>query len=469
MRPVIGCGLRAAGIASAAILCALSVAAAQAPAPRGESPAAPGPKGPADIIGGAGRARSARELQQATQRGQQAAPPAADPHAAGGPRAHPGVDEPQPRKPIATERPDPTLADGTIRVVVRDPAGAPARGAEVSLGVLNSDASRSSRNARTGPDGSALFSGLATGDRQAYRVNAPYQGAKYSSNPFRLPQRGGYEVVIEQLPVTRNDRLVVLYVGATSIELKDDRIHVVQQSRLLNLGDMTYVFPEAGALVKLPAGFMAVQVQEVMTDQRVVETAGAGLRVHGSLPPGEVTLLWGFDLPLAGSDASFAIGIPWPTFAYRVIADAPGGLSLSVKDMPEPVLHAEGGRRFLISEMQRRVGDAPFQLVEISLQGIPGPGPGRFIAAALALLLVIGGIVLAFRAQPANVTAVHADFGARRAELVERARALQALRQAGETGPQYHEEQIGLLTDELAALLFEEAERSRAASPRPAG
>jgi hypothetical protein len=372
----------------------------------------------------------------------------------------------EPQAPIASERADTALPTGTIRVSVRAPDGAPARDTEVSLGVMASDSSRSTQTARTAQDGVAVFSGLATGERQAYRVNVPYRGAKYSSNPFRLPPRGGYQVEIRQLPVTRDERLVVLYLGATSIELKDERIHVVQQTRLLNLGGATYVFPEDGALVRLPEGFMAVQIQDAMSDQRVVEAPGVGVRVHGSLPPGETTMLWGFDLPLSDTQMRFAIDIPWLTFAYRVIADAPVGLSLAVEDMPEPVLHAEGGRRFLVTEMTRKVGDPPFKRLVLTLDGIPGPGPGRWIAAALALIAIGAGVMLSRRTPPQPSVSVHDDvLATRHGELFARARELHALRAAGEVGPEYHAEQMALLTDELAALLFEQAELARASAP----
>jgi hypothetical protein len=472
---------------------------AQTP-PAQVQPAAPPPTGPAQIINRAGRARAARELEQAGTRGATrtadqpsaapiapAGPPAgadphgppaaADPHgaAAGGPGAHAGMAGREPQAPIASERADTALPTGTIRVSVRAPDGAAAGDTEVSLGVMNSDSTRSTQTARTAHDGVAVFSGLATGERQAYRVNVPYRGAKYSSNPFRLPPRGGYQVEVRQLPVTRDERLVVLYLGATSIELKDERIHVVQQTRLLNLGGATYVFPEDGALVRLPEGFMAVQIQDAMSDQRVVEAPGVGVRVHGSLPPGEATMLWGFDLPLSGTQMRLAIDIPWLTFAYRVIADAPVGLSLAVEDMPEPMLHAEGGRRFLVTEMQRKVGDPPFKRLVLTLDGIPGPGPGRWIAAVLALIAIGAGVMLSRRAPPQPSVPVQDDvLAVRHGELFARARELHALHAAGEIGPEYHAEQIALLTDELAALLFEQAELARtgastaAAVPRAA-
>lgn len=477
--------MKRASVAALFLSCAVLplASAAQAPAPSADPPppqqerpaAAPGPRGPADIIGGAGRARAKRELEQAATRAEPAPPsaapvpaaPTADPHAgAGGPHAGMAADDPQRARPIATERPDASLPDGTIRVLVTDQDGAPAKAAEVSLGIMGADSTRTSRSARTGADGVARFTGLAGGERQAYRVNVPYQGAKYSSTPFRLSPSGGYQVEIQRLPVTRDARLIVLYVGATSVELKDDRLHVVQQSRLWNVGSQTYVFPDEGVLVPLPHGFMAVQIQESMTDQHVKETKD-GLRITGSIPPGEATLLWGFDLPSSGTEAHLSLDIPWTTFAYRVITDAPTGLSLSVQGMPEAMLHGDAGRKFLVTEMQRKIGDEPFKRLDISLRGIPGPGPGRWIAVLVALFLVGFGIVLS-RTKPAVTSAPQSaeTFAALRDDLLDRVRALEQQQRAGEIGPEYHAEQLHALKDELAALLYEESELKRALTQR---
>lgn len=450
---------------------------------------APPPTGPAQIIGGAMRDRATRELNDAAQRGSSAQPAAPAPTAetplsgnghveppSNGPAAPPPAMQPQAAPPpghgammgenepppIANESPDPSLPTGTVQVRVIDPQGRPAANALVSLGVMQSDGGRSSKDGKAGADGVATFDQLPGGEKQAYRVNVPYKGAKYSSNPFRLPPRGGYRVEIRQLPVTTDSRLVVLYLGATSLELKDDRIKVVQQVRLLNLGGATYVFPEKGTLVPFPKGFMAVQTEQVMTDQHVAESKDEGVRVKGSLPPGEATLLWGFDLPLTGTEANFTIGLPWLTFAYRVISDAPPGMTLDVAGFPEPMLHDEDGRRLMLTEVQLKVGDKRLEQLHVSLRGIPGPGPARWIAAAAALLLLIGGVTLANRPSARGSRDQRRTRGAeiegRKAELLARARELQEQRSKDEIGPQYHAEQLELVRDELAALLLASSE-----------
>jgi hypothetical protein len=452
-----------------AALAALCLAAWLAP---GVASAQAAPRGPADVIGGARKARDARDLEQAGQRGMQGAtpPPTAAPapaNAAQAPTAppnHAAFEDPEARPPISTAHEDTALPDGTLRVRVVDPSGTPVSNAEVSIGIMSADSKRTSQDGRTGADGYATFAGMPVGEKQAYRVNVPYQGAKYSSTPFRLPPRGGYEVQIRRLPVTHDERMVVLYVGATSIELKDDRLKIVQQVQLLNLGSATYVFPEAGTLVRLPKGFMAVQTQDSMTDQHVSEAAGEGVRVKGSLPPGDATILWGFDLPITSSEASFTAGLPWLTFAYRVISDAPPGMTLQVDGMPEPIAHSDAGRHFLVTELQRKVGDTPFASLHVTLRGMPGPGPGRWIAALLAVATVgvgVFGVRRGKRVQPA--AAADDGFAALKADVIARAQSLAEQHEAGEIGPEYHSEQLAELEAELAALLYEQAQQKRTA------
>jgi hypothetical protein len=488
-------GLSSRRASSAIVLCVTALGALLSPSfiVRGDdrlaAPAAPGTaapgadvapvppaRGPADLINRARQAARDRSLTTApATRSDEvagaAARPAEVPAAPGGapdsvavangpaPDPHAGMrNHTNPHAmPRATsvEQADLELPIGTVRVQVIDADDRPVAGTEVRLGVLGSDGERSEKHARTGADGYVAFEGLAVGERQAYRVTVPHEGARYGSSPFRLPPRGGFAVTIRRLPVTRDDARVVLYLGATSIELRDERIAVVQQARLVNLDTRTYVFPEGGRLVRLPTGFTAFQAQESMGDQRVRQSAGEGLRVEGSIPPGEATLLWGFDLPIESAEMRFAMEIPWRTFAYRVIADAPPGLRLSVEQMPEPWLHEEGGRRFFVTELQRKVGEPSLARVRVVLTGIPGPGPLRWIAAALALVMLAAAGVVAFRRSPATAPRT-ASVEARRGEILARAAELDTLRRAGEIGPEHHAEESARLVDALARLLAEQ-------------
>jgi hypothetical protein len=429
----------------------------------------PAPKGPADIIkrAAAGQANAPSRANLAVPSGdhdhdqdqdQDAenaghAPVGNDPHAntEGAP--------PLARRPMAKADPSSDVPVGSIRVHVLDANEQPVADADVQLGVMTAaDSGRKTVPARTGPTGMFVFDQLTTGDRQAYRVNVLRDGAKTSSTPFRLPMDRGYDVVIRQLDTTRDAREVVLYVGATSLELKDERLRIVQQARLVNIGSKTYVFPDAGELIRLPKGLMAFQAEEVMTDQHMREEPGEGVRVTGSIPPGEVTLTWGFDMPQTESTAEFSFDMPWITFAYRVLADAAPGLKLEVDGMPAAELHADAGRRFYVTEIVKRVGEPPLRRIHIRLTGIPGPGPMRFVAVGLALLVIGLGVLSTRQRRPVVAASDDAQrvLANEKEQLLARARELEAEKARGEIGPEFHREAQQQLEEQLAAVLYEQ-------------
>jgi hypothetical protein len=393
---------------------------------------------------------------------QGAAPVGGDPHA-NQPDAPPLA-----RKPIATAEPNNALPPGTIRVRVIDSVTEqPVGNAKLQLGTMTRENTRNTQDASTAADGEHRFEKLATGDGQAYRVNVIHQGAKYSSTPFRLPVESGYDVLIRQLPTTRDPREVVLYVGATSVEVRDERLKIVQQARLINIGSKTYVFPDDGQLIKLPPGWKAFQAEEVMSDQHLKEEGDQGFKITGSLAPGEVTLTWGFDLPYDTTKVDLSFDLPWVTFAYRVLADAAPGMTLAVDEMPAPELHEDNGRKFWVSEVVKRVGDPPLRKLTIHVSGIPGPGPTRIIALVLAVFVLGGGLWFARKPPPAaskSVALTPETFEQRKAELVAQAAQLQAERARDEIGPEFFAQQMSDLEEQLAALLFERSQSASAKS-----
>ena len=71
---------------------------------------------------------------------------------------------------------------------------------------------------------------------------------------------------------------------------------------------------------------------------------GSGFRLRGSFPPGTVTLAWSYDVKREGSAARIPVNLPWKTYTYRVISEAPEGLKLRVSDFPEPERVKDEGR-----------------------------------------------------------------------------------------------------------------------------
>jgi hypothetical protein len=346
-------------------------------------------------------------------------------------------------------------------VTVSDAEDHPVAGAEIEIGILAQGRSAPPLRAQTGPDGTHLFERLAIGTQQAYRVKVPYRGALYAATPFQLTTDRGYEVRIQRLPVTRDDRRVLQVAGQTIFEIRDERVHVIHQSELSNFGSETYVIPAQGIMIALPEGYLAFQAQQVMTDQRFEEVAGEGLRVRGSIPPGHVSLAWAYDLPIQRGTMEIPVQVPFRTFTYRVIAEAAPGLELDVSGMPPAQRLDNDGQPLWVTEIQRRPGDPAFTRIVAELRGIPGPGPARWIAVGVALIFLLGGVVFALAgASPAR--AAERARESRRGALLAAARELEEDFASGEVGPEFRQNRREEIVRELAALLLEQrlAERS---------
>lgn len=299
--------------------------------------------------------------------------------------------------------------------------------------------------------GACVFEDLSTESSYSYRVNVPYEGALYSSTPFRLDPSAGQRVRVVRLPVTSDDRLVFQVLGRTMIEFREDRAHVTQEARLTNLGDVTYVFPDGGLPIRLPEGFKAFETSTVITDQRVTAT-DEGLEISGSIPPGRTDLMWAFDVPISGTSITIQQSMPFATMEYQVISDHVDVMSLEVEGFQVARMHEGTDRRFLVASLLRRPGDPPLDPLRIHVRGIPGSGPIPYLAVVMATILLIFGVVLLLR--PSDQTAAVAQAQReRQQELLDAIAALEGQRESEAIGPGYYERRRRELTDELAIVL----------------
>ena len=434
----------------------------QAPATPAAAPSTPAAVTPgATPTAPAGHGDTAPPAQQAPAAEPTAAPTAApSPAAAAHAHAHGGRD-PQAvlAEPVLpTAEPKRGLAPGSIEVSVVGPDGRAQPGAEIMLGVMASMGGRTEQRAKADAQGKHTFSGLAVGSKQAYRVNVLQSGAKFSTTPFRLPEELGYQARMVLKPTTQDTKLMFQVIGQTVIELRDDRLHITQQGKLANAGDSVIAFPKEGLVVPLPPGFTAFTWQDVMTDQKGEELAGKGFRIRGSLPPGSVTLAWTFDLQRSGSAAKITIDQPWRSYTYRVISEAPPGLKLRVTDFPETERIQDTGRELLFTQVQRAPSEAPLASVTVRIDGIPGPGPGRWVAVVLAVLAVAAGLVYAFKPGDGKEQRDERRVAleARKQQLITLAKQTDVEHAAGEIGPQFRAERLSEIATELAMVLRDE-------------
>ncbi|HEX5658565.1 MAG TPA: carboxypeptidase-like regulatory domain-containing protein [Polyangiales bacterium] len=430
------------------------------------------PRGPADIMNGANEDRRQQELQRAVRAGDGVAkvalpdagtapideaandvsktPPAEDPHDHK-PNVHAALNEPA--LPVA--EPLRSLPVGSIQVVVAAPNGERIPNAEIVLGVMQSLGGRTEQRAKTDEHGEYLFQHLPVGTQQAYRVNVLREGAKFSTTPFRLPDDMGYVARVPLLPATTDTRMLFQMIGQTVVELRDDRLHVSQQARLANAGQDVIVLPKDGLEIPLPEGFTAFTWQDQMTDQKGEELAGKGFRIRGSLPPGTVTLTWTFDLKRSGDSVKIPISQPWRTYQYRVISEAPAGLKLRVTDFPEPEAVRDKDRDLLFTQKQNSPQDVSTASFTIKIDGIPTPGPGRWIALVLAVFAMGVGLVVA-RNPADDAPDRKLAIAARKQELLALAKQTESELERGDIGPQYRAEKLDEILTELALVLRDE-------------
>lgn len=357
---------------------------------------------------------------------------------------------------LVTSVVDAELPAGTITVEVIDQTGAAVPKQAVRLGVMEQSGGRESKACATDDEGRCSFDALLTDSKHSYRVNVPYDGARYSSTPFRLDAAKGQRVRVVRLPTTTDNRQVFQVLGRTMIEFRDDRAHVRQEARLTNLGETTYVFPDGGLSIRLPDSFKAFDSMEVMTDQQLLAT-DEGLEISGSIPPGRADLMWTYDVPVGGTSVSIQQAVPFATMEYQVVSDYVDGMTLEVEGFQVARVHEGGDRRFLVAGLMRRPGEPPIDPLRIHIRGIPGGGVLPYIASAIAAIFVFFGIWLLFR--PSDETAVLAKVReGRRSELLDEIASLESQRKAEAIGPSYYEQQRRALTDELAIVLRMQSE-----------
>jgi hypothetical protein len=357
---------------------------------------------------------------------------------------------------LVTSTVDEALPAGTIRVQVVDPTDRPVAKQPIRLGIMEQSGGRESEACMTDEHGVCSFDGLVTDSKHSYRVNVPYDGARYSSKPFRLDAARGQQVRVVRLETTTDDRRVFQMLGRTMIEFREDRAHITQDARLANLGEATYVFPEGGLQVRLPDGFKAFEAMAVMTNQQLTAT-DEGLQITGSISPGRVNLMWSYDIPVTGTSMSIEQPVPFRTMEYQVVSDYVDGMSLEVEGFQVARVHEGGDRRFLVAGVMRRPGDPPIDPLRVHLRGIPGGGPLPYLAAAAALIFGILGFLLLLRPadQSQALAKVRED---RRAELLEEIASLEGQRAAERIGPTFYEHRRRELTDELAIVLRMQSE-----------
>ncbi|MDW8250914.1 MAG: hypothetical protein RMJ98_16590, partial [Myxococcales bacterium] len=362
---------------------------------------------------------------------------------------------------------DPAVAAGTIEVEVRDGEGNPLPGRDVFLGIVeNSVAKGESRQKKVGRSdehGKVSFSGLDTGSTFAYRVSMVRDGATYAAPPFNFPQTGGMRVTLFAYPVTTEvSRASIASQGIAYLELRDEVIQIEIAYRIYNLGSITWLATDVQ--VPLPPGFKAFNSQKGMSDLGWDGTL-QGTRLRGTLAPGVHETAFRFQIPYPDEgEVHLDLGLLPHVQAFRVLSDAPRGMTLDVDGFPQAISSTHGnGQRVLVTEKELPRLDPNFRRVRIHLMGMPTRPQGRWYAVALALAALVLGLIYAARSKQERL---HSDEELKQAKerLLDELEQLEQDKAAGEVGPRTYEAARRTMLDALARLI--QAGDERTSRPR---
>lgn len=374
-----------------------------------------------------------------------------DPDEARSPHAHGGMDSP----PEDGALEDPSIPVGTISVHVADATGKPMPDTDVTLGILYNSVAKGESRKRvaksTDATGRAVFPSLETGTGVAYRAMVTKDGATFAVPPFQLPAKRGMRALLHVYPVTSDVKEAVVATQAILYaEVKDDRVQIQEAFRIYNLGRTAWVPKDY--VVPLPPGFTAFATQQGMTDVGIDAVPGQGVKLRGTIGPGQHVLEFRWQLPYSGqADVSFDVGMPANVAAARVIAPASKGMTLEVPGFPLPQSTSDGmGQRALVTEKQMLREGPALSSVTVSIKGLPTVGPGRVVATLLAVGGIILGIVSATNRPKRTIKR------AQREKLLADLADLERARERGDVGPKTYVRARREILDDIARTLADD-------------
>lgn len=369
---------------------------------------------------------------------------------------------------------DPSLPTGSVVVVIKDAQDKPLPRAPITLNILHASVAkgeaRERKSVAADDNGAARFDGLQFGTGHSYEVVTSRGPARYAHPPVGLGDKSGKRIVVHAYDTSADiQSLSVAMQGMVFVSLKEDAIQVEQLVSVYNLGPISWI---ADATFPLPEGFKAFNKQDSGGDARVDEVSGTGAALRGTFPPGRTDLDFRYQVPLANDPSqSLRVGLPPRVAQARVIAESSKTMTLAVAGFPAAQLTTgRDGKRLLITEHQATRAEGGVGAMEITLGGLPTPGPGRWVAALLAILAVGAGLLYFTGHQDTSVDDdARQDLIEAREALLNELVALERAFKAGEVGPKAYNRIRASLTDALARIvrMLDDARPARPAKGGP--
>ncbi len=382
--------------------------------------------------------------------------------AAGQMPGHPSVGEPREAPSIAglhepvpdSSSADPALPEGTLVIELRDADDGPLPRTRFTLGTVRQSIAlgdkRERRELVTDDAGQVRLDGLSVESAIAYRVAATNGLGAFAALPFRLPNGAGYRVSLHVVPVTSDvEQALVAVQYVALVDVKDDRILVQQAIVAYNFGRTAWFANDVP--MALPKGATALTSQQSMSD-RTVTLDGTTAKLRGTFPPGESTIEYQWQVPFGETPSvELTIGLPPHVAVARAMAVASPANSLVVEGFsPAEVGTDQRGQRMLSTERSFRRGEAPLAAMTVRFGGIPTPGPARWVASGLALVVVLASVLWGLLARSRRGNS-HGTSGPE-LEAIARQQAIElgVAHRSGEVGPTTFEAEKRRLIEDLA-------------------
>jgi hypothetical protein len=371
-------------------------------------------------------------------------------------------------QPQSVATPSPDVPAGTIAVLVQDGNKNPVGLTKLKLlGVRKSIEGGDKpfeAEATTNAQGMAAFRDQQTDTNYTYEVVVEKEGASYSSGSFGFDHGKGSIVSLFVYPASPDPMQTMVFTRALyAIEPKSEVFQVQALYRIHNAGVVTW--RPTGFPIQLPPGAQAFQpgnaagVQLTHSDGKVL--------INGTFPPGQKELTFSFQLPNEREATShLRLPVPLNLADAKVVAEVSSTMSLNVPGFtPAEKTMSPSGQAALISDQDfLQVSGHPPAEILVQIGGMPPKSNGATIAAAIALLIVIGGIAQA-SSKEARGGQAQTDRAAARDVLLEELVRLEMAKESGAIGPETYARAKRILLDSLARL---DPTEPLQASPTPA-
>lgn len=369
-----------------------------------------------------------------------------------------GAQMPDPRMMHGQAIPAGELPTGTVTVrVVRETLANNVPGIDVEL-----HGAGDVRQATTGLDGRAEFSGLPAGAR--VHVRAVVGGEALESQTFVVPAQGGMRTILvagaDAAAAAPRAGAQGLHFGNNTrfaIEFQDDRLTVFYLLEIVN--DTGAPVPLDSALViDLPTGAVGASLFEGASP--LANARGPRITIAGPIPPGITEVPIAYRLENWGERLTIEQPLPLPVDQVAMAVHRLPGMGLESPQIASTREASLRGQSFLVASGPSLPAGTP---LTITLTGLPHRSmTGRYIAIGLAAAIVLVGIWLSVTpATPVD----RASLEARREAGLRALADLEIAHRAGQVAGEAYGERRAALIAELEAV-YQALDSAAASDPR---